>query len=692
MQYKYLRIPVSRYMEVKVYRKLITVAAILLVLTVFILCIVILLINKNIKRKRREDIFINRGQGLRKNQLIQMYHFLCRFPLTKRYLNRLSRRYEILCPGERREIARKSMIFALGIWSISVILFLIIFLRKPSLFNACITILLIWVTNSEITYDSVRRGELRILKQLDMFLSDVRHFYYMYQSVDEAILDSIELAGKEMKIHANKIYEVLISENLSEEVNKYNDTSHNNYLKMFLAQCVSAIDYGDKAINRESLFLTNIKNLKIDINVEIMKRNKIRFLFLGINSIIIMPVLFLDIIRKWAVSNIPELHNFYYGRIGIILIILIFVWTIILYIMTGYLRENQPILQKDYSFLEKLSNIKIIKIALENYNNKRYGKMELLRTELKKMGENITPKQLMAERILYAAAAAVFGVILFISLHSVNRHNILYNTNNMNQLTAMADEKQIAEMKKTVTDYVKEFCNKGNITIKEVTEKLKGKYLFSNNNRMITSVTREIMKRVNKYQKEYLKWYEVLMILFISYLAYCFPYYMIVFRKNIMKMNMNDEVIQFQSIILMLMYIDRITVSKILEFMEAFAVIFKASIRTCLDDYDSGDIEALNALREKEEFIPFKRLVDDFLISDKIGLEQAFDEIAVDRANSTEQRKQENEIHITNKGTLAKYIGYFHLVLVIIIYLAIPFIAESLRQFQQYNIGINNLS
>lgn len=651
-----------------------------------------MIIDKSIKKKRREAIFINRGQGFRKNKLIQMFHFFSRFPLTKGYLNRLSRRYEILIPGEKREIAMKSMIFALSIWSICATLFFLIFLRKPSLFNACITILLVWVANSEITYGSVRRSELRILKQLDMFLSDVRHFYYMYQSVDEAILDSIELAGKEMKIHANKIYEVLTSENLSEEVIKYNDTSHNNFLKMFLAQCVSAIDYGDKTINQESLFLTNIKNLKIDINVEIIKLNRIKFLFLGINSIIIMPVLFLDIIRKWAVSNIPELYNFYYGRIGIILIILFFICTIILYIMTGYLRENQPILQKDYSYLEELSNIKIIKTALDNYNKKNYGKMEQLRTELKKMGENITPKQLMVKRILYAAAAAVIGVILFISLHAVNRHNILYNTDNMSQLTAMADEKQIAVMKKTVTDYVKEFSNKGNVTMRKVEEKLKGKYLFQNNNRMIISVTREIMKRINKYQKEYLKWYEVLIILFISYLAYCFPYYMIVFRKNIMKMNMNDEVIQFQSIILMLMYIDRITVSKILEFMEAFAVIFKASIRTCLNDYDSGDIEALNALKDKETFIPFKRLVDDFLISDKIGLEQAFDEVAVDRANITEQRKQENEIHITNKGTLAKYIGYFHLVLVIIIYLAIPFIAESLRQFQQYNIGINNLS
>lgn len=673
------------------YRRLFAVTAILIII-LFVLCFVILIIDYRIKRKKREAIFINLGHSFRKNKLIQMYHFLSRLPMTKEYLNRISRRYEILCPGDKREVARKSISFAFRIWGISAAMLLFVFFRKPSLFNACISILLVWVVNSELTYGSIRRCELRILKQLDLFLSDVRHYYYMYQSVDEAIHDSMELAGEEMKIHANKIYEVITSENLSEEVNKYNDTSHNNYLKMFLAQCVSAIDYGDKILNKESLFLSNIKNLKIDINVEIIKLNKIKFLFLGINSLIIAPVLFLDVIRKWAVSNIPELYNFYYGKTGIILIVLFFVWTIILYIMIGYLRENHPILQKDYSYLEELSNITIIKIALENYNKKHFGKMEQLRTELKKMGENITPKQLMVKQILYAVAAAVIGIILFINLHSVNRHNILNNTDNMTQLTVMADEKQIAEMKKTVSAYVKKYRNQRNVTINMIERKLKEKRLFQINNRNIENVKQEIIKRINEYQKEYLKWYEVIIVMILSYLAYYFPYYMIIFRKNIMKMNMNDEVIQFQSIILMLMYIDRITVSKILEFMEAFAVIFKDSIRTCLNNYDSGDIEALNQLKEKEKFIPFQRLVDDFLISDKIGLEQAFDEIAVDRANFTEQRKQDNEIHITNKGTLAKYIGYFHLVLVIIIYLAIPFIVESLRQFQQYNVGINNLS
>lgn len=676
---------------INTYKQFFIVLALALVIVVSLLCFILHLIDKRIKRKKSDAIFVKRSQGHRANRLRKIYKFCAKFPITRGYINQITRHYEILCPGDKKEIEKKSIKFALRAWIICGAILFLLFLIKPSLYNACRAVLLIWVVNSEMTYGTVRRGFMKVYRQLDVFLSDIRHFYYGREAVDEAILGAMETAGKEIKIHASKIYEILNSENMSEEVLKYNDTSHNNFLKMFLAQCVSVIEYGDKTVHGEKLFLTNIKNLKIDINVEIIKLNKINFLFMGINAIIISPVLSLDAIRKWSVSNIPELHDFYYGKNGIILMILMYVFTIILYVMTGYLRENQVVLKKDYKYLETISNIKILKVALDNYMNKHYGKMEALRIDLKKMGENITPKQLMVKRLLFAAIAFILGISLFVNLHSINRHNILNNVDNIDKLTAAADDKQVRFMKEAVIKYVGKYKDKP-IQEEEIKAFLSKNDLFKNNSTLTISISNEIAQRIKKYQDEYIKWYELLLNLLISYLAYCFPYLMIKFRKNIMKMNMNDEVIQFQSIILMLMYIDQMTIPKILEFMETFSVIFKDSIRACLNEYDSGDVEALNALKDRERFIPFQRLVDNFLMSDKIGLERAFDEIAVDRANTTEQRKLDTEINITNKGTLAKYIAYFHLVLVILVYMAIPFILESLRQFQQYNIGINNLS
>lgn len=655
---------------------------------IFVVTIILTITYVHIKKKKSNPIFVHRIQVLKINKLIPMYLFLMKVPIVKGYLNRISRRYEILCPSDKKETYKKSMIFALVCWIISALIIIFLFIRKPTIFYAAISIFLVWVVNSKLVHFIVNYNEMKILKQFNEFISDIRHYYYINGSIEDALLSAIDLADREMKLHANKIYEILISENIEEEVIKYNSTTQNNFLKMFLAQCVTVITYGDKEINNESLFLKNLINLKTDISNEIRKRKQIQFLFMGIGLMVITPVMFLDIVRRWATSTFTDLYDFYYGERGIVLMVLIFALTIIIYEIVGYLEESHPLIKKNYDYLEKISNIKPIKLALENYLRKHYGKMKQLRSDLKKMGENITPKQLMVKRILFALATFIFGVILFGYVHSLNRHNLVYRIDNVEQLTSASNTKEQNEMQSVIISNMKKLKNKENITEKYIKKKIK--IVFSND--LITdSVTKEIFDRINKYQNEYLKWYEMIFILVMSYIAYCIPYWMILIRKNIMKMNMKNEVIQFQSIIIMLMYIDRMTVPKILEFMESFAIIFKDSIRICLNEYDAGDIEALNKLKESENFKPFQRLVDNCLISDKIGIEKACDEVAVERANFIEDRKQDEEMNITNKGLLSKFSGYVFFLFVIAIYLIIPFMYSVMKQFHTVTNGLNSI-
>lgn len=657
----------------------------LLVVPVILLCIG--LADKRIRKRESDELFVRRNRFALSNKLIQLYQFFGGFLLTRKYMFQISRRYELLCPSDPREIARKSMGLALINWGISFVLIAAMLLAKPTIYYAGITIFLIWIINSKGASNRVRNGNIRILKQLDMLLSDIRHFYYIKGSVEDAILESIELAGKEMKIHAAKIYEVLTSDHMEEAIIQYNDSIHNNYLKMFLAQCVAVINDGDKTVNDQSLFLRNIINLKADINTELRKINQIKFMFMGITIMIVMPVVFLDAMRAWASNMVLELYDFYYGRVGILIIFFIFALAIILFELIGYLEENQIFTVKNYKFYEAISNVKPVKLAIKNYTKKYYGKMERLKDDLKKMGESITPKQLLVKRMIYFLVTVMLGIVLLISLHSLNRYNLTYRVDNINNLTNTAYNQEDA-VKTTITKYVSESgVNKG--LGKEALKKKLSKTMKGDNT--IENVANEIVKRLEKKQKEYLKWYEIFLIIVTGVIAYYLPYWMIRLRKDIMKLNMNNEVIQFQSIIIMLMYIDRMTIPKVLEFMEGFAVIFKDSIRTCLNEYDSGDMEALQHLKESEKFVPLQRLADNFIMSDKIGLERAFDEIAVERTNAIEQRKQENEINIYNKGTLAKFIGFSFFVMVIIFYLAAPIVIESLRQFNLFNIGLNSL-
>jgi hypothetical protein len=179
-------------------------------------------------------------------------------------------------------------------------------------------------------------------------------------------------------------------------------------------------------------------------------------------------------------------------------------------------------------------------------------------------------------------------------------------------------------------------------------------------------------------------WQEVLLSCLVAITSYWFPYWMILYRRKIIQMSMEDEIIQYQSVIMMLMYIKRISVLSILELMEGFAVIFKDSIQDCINDYNAGDIEALEEMKEKEAFEPFKSMVDSFLISDKIGIEKAFDEITSDHIYYQDKRKQENEMNLSKKVVIGKIIAYVPVILTIGFYLIVPFVVESFRELLTY--------
>lgn len=184
-------------------------------------------------------------------------------------------------------------------------------------------------------------------------------------------------------------------------------------------------------------------------------------------------------------------------------------------------------------------------------------------------------------------------------------------------------------------------------------------------------------------------WYELLLAVFAAILCFQIPILRLQFHRKIATMGREDEIIRYQSIVLMLMYIERVSVLEILERIEEFSQIFRKSIQNCINDYNASDIEALERLKESTSFVPFQRFADNLMISDEIGIELAFDEVAADRQHFQEKRKQENEMNLQRRFELARFIAYIPAILVIGGYLILPFLLECYRQLNQYQEMMN---
>lgn len=660
-------------------RKIIQILLIALVLCGLVLILLIYLNYKRINEKNKDSIFME-NKNVKTRWLYAAYKFFSNFFLTRYYISKIKKKFEIIYPNDIRKVGELTALTAIKIWIISLILILIAcFNFSPYMILA--TVSLIYLINSTFIFRSVETQEINLMMQLDKFLSSIRHFYYQTGGIETAIEESLTETEEPMLYHAETILGIIHDSNMDEKRNLYHEIVPNRFLRTFLALCSLIVKFGDRTINGQSLLLSNLTDLKNEIAIELRKRQKINHKFSGLGIVAVAPMYTLELIKGWAISNLPELQPYYNGMYGIITVVIIFIGSLMIYNVLNIMREANQADVKEHVLLESFSDIKWVHISLTTYMNRNYGKTMKLNDLIKRVGESITVKQFLLKSIFYSVVAFVFGILLMFIIHGVNKQNITNYTNNITFLDSSVSKKEIESTKKFIVSNTMKY-KKRKLT-KEIREEIENDFIAAGvlrNKELMTMTLEEVYHRITKYQKEYFKWYELVVVLFISILTFQFPYYLLLFRKRVMQMNMEDEVIQFQSIILMLMHIERISVHDILSWLEGFAVIFKKSIGECLNDMPTGEQKALKNLRNKEPFEPFQQVVDNLLMCDRIGTKKAFDEVAIERRNFQLKRDQENNIEIDKKSAIGEKIAFAPFTATVALYLIVPFVVESLSQ------------
>lgn len=229
-------------------------------------------------------------------------------------------------------------------------------------------------------------------------------------------------------------------------------------------------------------------------------------------------------------------------------------------------------------------------------------------------------------------------------------------------------------------EYVEEYKNK-NVTKEELalefTDPATGQVDEDELNRVYGKIT--------KVKNAYIKYWQVLISILIGVVAYYLPTFVLMVRNKIREMEKENEIMQFQSIILMLMYIDRIDVQTILEWLCRFSYAFKEPIATCLNNYEAGAYEALEELKESVPYKDFQRIVEQLQSAvERIPVRDAFDELETERGFYYERRKEGNQRLIQKKVTYGKVLGFMPLVLLIGGYLVAPLMIVSIMQMMSY--------
>ena len=149
----------------------------------------------------------------------------------------------------------------------------------------------------------------------------------------------------------------------------------------------------------------------------------------------------------------------------------------------------------------------------------------------------------------------------------------------------------------------------------------------------------------------------MLIAMLFAVIGYNLPIWLLFFQAKMRQIEMEDEVMQFQTIILMLMRIERVNVEIILEWLERYSNIFREPISRCVNNYESGPWEALEAMKDEVNYKEFIRIIESLQAAvERIPIAEAFDELDSERDYYQERRKESNARLISKKGRINEYV------------------------------------
>jgi hypothetical protein len=622
-------------------------------------------------------------------------------PVMKKYAHRVRKRLETLHSYDEYTIRRETMritLITLGTLSLTVVPVILI---SRDFMTTLWVLLAAVVVNGIIINTFVNKIEDRQLKKMTVLLEDNRHQYQHTKNVEEALYQANETAPHEATIHGHRIYEILTAEDQTIKLTTYYDVAPNRYYKLFAGIAFLIFEFGDRTIKPGSMYLHALSQLVKVIQEEVLRRDKLNYLLKGLTTISIIPILFVHPLESWARKYFPIMSEYYDGKWGLVAQVSFFVVVLICYLILKKMLENDEMRysaksQKRWMWEKKLYKIPAIRLLVDRLVPKRHKRLHFRLTRLLKDANSPwTIEWLYVNRIMASVMCFVVTLGLFFYMHNMTVNDVLYNSSRGMGMYGKLDPKEAAKASQQ-TEFDRNMINdlervkdaNADTVIQQVST-------ATNTDRNDAGVVKTSARIINKYnivKSEYFKWWELVIGILISIIAFNAPVWLLLLQKRMRHMEMQNEVDQFHTIISILAEFERIDVETVLEWMERFAIIFNEPIKQCLNNFSSGQWAAMEQLKQAAPFDSFVRIIEKLqLASEKISVKQAFDDLESAREYYAEQSREYFQRLINLKATWGYGIGLFPMGYIVVLYLIAPMLYLSVIQMSQSMRHITNI-
>lgn len=664
-----------------------------LILVSAIVVVVIVLAFLLIKSKKNKD----RGADLRKgvkangtNYAMWLFRIYKNTPILKRYFEKVFSRVTLFYPADIYSVNKKvTNILMSGTIAGVLGVIVTLLISGGSIYFICAGFLVTLVLINAVTNKKLDTLEFTVLRQLANATSKIRHYYQETGIVETALALSLDELPYEISLHIKTIYDVIINPNLKYEVDKYVSVAPNKYLITLLSICATVKEMGDKRLaDGTSVFINDLNYLKDEINQEIITTRKNANAYRSLTVMSLAPVLGIKPIEKWAKANMEEIATYYNGIYGIVAIMSIFAIAFIVYKIIITLRDKERVTEKGDGLTARLiEKLPFVDPILTKIIQKNYGKYLKIDKDMQSMGDYSGPRVYLMNRLLFGIGTFLAVIIILFSSNITQKVAYVSNFSEAFAESVVPSEEYRDTMRYAASVYVNEYKSKGRNNI-PTTEELTTTIMESgtlHSEIYANEVAVLVIGRLNSYYNTYFKYWYLLIAIALGIGASHIQDVMFKIKEVVIESRREEEVIQFQNLMLILMHMDGITVAEILEWMERFSFCFKEDIAECRVNLSQGEKIALTAMKNQATYEPFSDFIDNLISVDRVGVAEAFDEIQTDREYYKDKRQMDADERIEKNSERAKLIAFLPLGAIIILYLIVPLLMYASNMLNTLN-------
>lgn len=642
-------------------------------------------------KKKKDNLTVNRGKKKRTDirALRVLYE---RTPILNRMYYRIHDNVALIYPESQQSIDARTvtrMTKNLGITLAIAIGVIVLSAGDIFFIGFGLTIaIIIGISNEDATSRKLKKQILLECKEfIDGLCASYMNTGNGVKSIDDALEDCLDDLPAMIRLHAQKVYDVLIAADPANELEEYKTSSPDSYVLSILSYCLLVLENGDtKDENGMSNFVKNLNHLKAEIEQNLLKINELDHAFRSMGIACLVPLLAIKPIELISSKAVPEMSVFFSNGYGVESLVGVFFVCIFCYLTINNLHSDTSSIKNVNTIWSRIAKRKTIALFMHKLESINYSKTKKIYDNLRMTGSSLTVSAFRIKSICFGIVGFLIVETMFI-FATVQDIRESYNDFSGEFESTLLENSEMEDEFKNISTGIIRQMKKNNATEEEIRQYVMTNY--GKNETYSTMISQTVYERITEIDGMYFKWYHLLAGIAGFMAGYAFSFYLLSQKTKSVNYDMQDEIVQFKTIIIMLMHMKSMTAEIILEWFERFAFCFKPSISKCLLDIAADEEGAIREMKDAESYKPFTRICDQLLNIGSIGVEKSFAQIEAEQAQSLKEREQNDRFIIESKVSKAKKLAIIPVYAVLILKVLIPWILSSEGMFSSMNNILN---